>query len=98
MAMARTRDLNRSRKRILAAALNEFAAKGFAGARTRSIARRARISEQMIFHSFGNKEYLYRTVFNEQLRRISGVLESHESTDLATHLTAGFERALTDDR
>jgi len=50
------RDLSRSRERILNAALQEFAAWGFSGARTRAIGRRAAINEQMIFHCFGSKE------------------------------------------
>ena len=66
--MGRQRDLNRSRERILASATKEFAAKGFAGARTRSIARRARINEQMIFHCFGSKAGLYRSVLDKDLR------------------------------
>ena len=40
--MARNRDLNRTRERIMAAAQKEFAASGFAGARTDAIACRAR--------------------------------------------------------
>jgi AcrR family transcriptional regulator len=40
--MPQQRDLDRTRERIMAAAQKEFAAKGFAGARTDAIARRAR--------------------------------------------------------
>ena len=40
--MARQRDLNRTRERIMAAAQKEFAASGLAGARTDAIACRAR--------------------------------------------------------
>ena len=42
--MARQRDLNRTRERIMAAAQKEFAEHGFAGARTDAIARRLSIS------------------------------------------------------
>jgi AcrR family transcriptional regulator len=89
--MGRQRDLSRSRGRILAAATKEFAAKGFAGARTRAIARRARLNEQMIFHCFGSKENLYQTVLHEELRRITALLESRENMSFATHLATGFE-------
>jgi TetR/AcrR family transcriptional regulator len=96
--MARGRDLERSRERILDAALAEFAARGLFGARTRSIARRARLSEQMIFHCFGSKDALYRRVIERELQRIGGVLQADENLQLATHLVAGFERALDEDR
>ena len=89
--MERQRDLNRSRERILASATKEFAAKGFAGARTRSIARRARINEQMIFHCFGSKAGLYRSVLDKELRHIATLLESREHMSFATHLATGFE-------
>lgn len=97
-SVARTRDLARSRERILQAALEEFAARGLHGGRTRSIARRARLSEQMLFHCFGSKERLYREVVERQLHRVGGALESGGRFDLATHLIAGFERALDEDR
>jgi TetR/AcrR family transcriptional regulator len=73
------------------AATREFAAKGFAGARTRAIARRARLNEQMIFHCFGSKEGLYHSVLREELRRITVLLESRENMSFATHLATGFE-------
>jgi TetR/AcrR family transcriptional regulator len=59
---AATRNPRRSRERILAAALKEFAAKGFAGARVDGIARRAAINKRMLYHYFGNKEHLFREV------------------------------------
>jgi AcrR family transcriptional regulator len=89
--MGRQRDPNRTRERILAAATKEFAAKGLAGARTRAIARRAGMNEQMIFHCFGSKEGLYRSVLDEELSRIATLLESREHMSFATHLATGFE-------
>ncbi|MFO1501716.1 MAG: TetR family transcriptional regulator [Verrucomicrobiota bacterium] len=56
------RNPERTRQRILAAALREFAAKGFAGARVNVIARRARINKRMLYHYFGNKEALFREI------------------------------------
>jgi AcrR family transcriptional regulator len=55
----RQRDATRSRERILDAALTEFAAKGYAGARVREIARRAGVNTQLISYYFGGKEGLY---------------------------------------
>ena len=61
-AAATARNPKRSRERILAAALKEFAAKGFAGARVDVIARRASINKRMLYHYFGNKKHLFREV------------------------------------
>jgi len=47
------------RGKILEAALDEFADKGFHGARSREIARRAGISETLVFRHFENKERLF---------------------------------------
>jgi AcrR family transcriptional regulator len=45
--------------RILAAALDEFAARGYEAASTNAIAERAHVAKGLIFHYFGNKERLY---------------------------------------
>ena len=55
----RLRDYNRTRQRILDAALAEFADKGYAGARVREIAQRAGVNSQLISYYFGGKEGLY---------------------------------------
>jgi TetR/AcrR family transcriptional regulator len=55
----RQRDATRSRQRLLDAALAEFAAKGYAGATVREIARRAGVNTQLISYYFGGKEGLY---------------------------------------
>jgi TetR/AcrR family transcriptional regulator len=56
----RQRDAERSRRCLLAAALDEFAAKGYAGARVQDIARRAGVNKQLISYYFGGKAGLYR--------------------------------------
>ena len=56
----RQRDSERSRQQLLAAALEEFSAKGYAGARVQDIADRAGINKQLIAYYFGGKEGLYR--------------------------------------
>jgi TetR/AcrR family transcriptional regulator len=56
----RQRDAERSRRCLLSAALDEFAAKGFAGARVQDIAQRAGVNKQLISYYFGGKEGLYR--------------------------------------
>ncbi|MFZ2640023.1 MAG: TetR family transcriptional regulator [Verrucomicrobiia bacterium] len=62
-----TRDPQRAQERILTAAMTEFSAKGFAGARVDSIARRARINKRMLYHYFGNKEDLFRAILHRKL-------------------------------
>ena len=62
-----TRDPDRTRSRILAAALAEFSAKGFAGARVDAIARRAKGNKRMIYHYFGNKEDLFSAVLRHKM-------------------------------
>lgn len=59
------RDPERTRQRILAAAIEEFAERGSSGARVDSIARRADINERMLYYYFGNKEQLYLAVLEE---------------------------------
>jgi AcrR family transcriptional regulator len=56
----RERDAERSRRRLLAAALDEFSANGFAGARVAGIAARAGVNKQLINYYFESKEGLYR--------------------------------------
>jgi TetR/AcrR family transcriptional regulator len=58
----RRRDAERSRERLLAAALDEFSARGFAGARVNAIAERAGLNQQLITYYFGGKEGLYRAL------------------------------------
>lgn len=47
-----------SREKILEAAIAEFGAKGFAGARTAEIAARAGVNQQLIAYHFGGKQGL----------------------------------------
>ncbi|MEJ0090330.1 MAG: TetR family transcriptional regulator [Limisphaerales bacterium] len=51
----------------MSAALKEFAAKGFAGARVDAIARRAAINKRMLYHYFGDKEELFRAVLRRKI-------------------------------
>ncbi|WP_067806409.1 TetR/AcrR family transcriptional regulator [Nocardia beijingensis] len=61
-AADRRRDAERSRQALLDAALDEFAAKGFDGARVQEIAERAGVNKQLITYYFGGKEGLYREI------------------------------------
>ena len=62
MKQKRTRDSARTRRDILEAAEQEFAEKGFYGARVDRIAQLAEINKRMIYEYFGNKEELYQKV------------------------------------
>ncbi len=72
MIAARERNPARSRERILTAALTEFSAKGFAGARVEAIARRAGLNKQLISHHFGGKLGLYRAVMSRRRNKGGG--------------------------
>ncbi len=61
------RDPKRTRGRILSAALREFSAQGFAGARVDRIARRARVNKRMLYHYFGKKDDLFREILRRKL-------------------------------
>jgi AcrR family transcriptional regulator len=66
-AKRQTRDPKRTKLRILEAALEEFAAKGFAGARVDAIARSAAINKRMLYHYFGGKEELFQEVVRRKM-------------------------------
>lgn len=70
---ARRRDAERTRDRIVDAALAEFAAKGYAGARVREIAQRAGVNAQLISYYFGGKEGLYREIVERWQAREAGI-------------------------
>ena len=61
------RDADRTRRRILAAAIDEFAASGYAGARIDRIAARADVNKRMIYHHFGGKRVVFEAVLADRL-------------------------------
>lgn len=61
------RDPERTRERIVEAAIQEFAAVGFTGARVDSIAERAGVNKRMLYHYFGNKLELFRAIIEDRL-------------------------------
>jgi TetR/AcrR family transcriptional regulator len=67
----RQADAERSRRQLLAAAFDEFAEKGYAGARVHEIAARAGVNKQLINYYFGGKEGLYRQLQRQWLERES---------------------------
>ena len=71
------RNPERTRERILAAALHEFAARGLAGARVDAIARRSHSNKRMLYHYFGDKDGLFRAVLHQKIvERMTRIEES----------------------
>lgn len=89
------RDPQRTRDRILAAALAEFSSEGFAGARVARIARRAKINKRMLYHYFGNKEHLFREIFDRKLQERAGWI-SQAPAELSASLAYWFQMACED--
>ena len=61
-----------TRQRIMLAALDVFARRGFAAATIREIVERARANQAAVNYHFGGKENLYREVLRYSFRRVSG--------------------------
>jgi TetR/AcrR family transcriptional regulator len=66
-AVDRTRNRERTRGSIVAAARAEFASRGYSGARMEQIAQRADVKKELIYHYFRSKEALFEEVRTSQL-------------------------------
>ncbi|GAB7046187.1 TetR/AcrR family transcriptional regulator [Catenuloplanes indicus] len=66
----RRRDAARTRAEIIDVATDEFAHRGYAGARVDEIAARTRTTKRMIYYYFGGKEQLYRAVLERAYAEI----------------------------
>ena len=96
-----TRNAVLTRARILESATEVFAASGFDGASIGDIVKASRVNKRMIYHYFGDKEGLYRTIFRQQWgelkewfdRELSRRLESGAPlpTDAASILTEAVD-------
>ncbi len=72
------------RDAILAAALEEFAANGFAGTRLDDIARRAKIAKGTIYLYFSDKETLFQELLRVMFAPIVKALENIPAGDMPT--------------
>jgi AcrR family transcriptional regulator len=79
------------RKALLAAALQEFSACGFAAARLDDVAVRAGIAKGTIYLYFQDKEALFQDLIRSEMGPVVGTLESALSLDLPVRAVA--ERA-----
>jgi TetR/AcrR family transcriptional regulator len=68
MAIKRTRDPERTKRRVVNAAAKEFAQRGFDGTTLSAIARRARVSKQLLHHHFPSKKALFQEVHDQKFR------------------------------
>ncbi|MDR5778931.1 TetR/AcrR family transcriptional regulator [Caballeronia sp. LZ065] len=73
------RDPEGTRRRILLAAAEEFAAGGLFGARVDQIARRAETNERMLYYYFGSKEQLFTAVLEHAL---AALVEAERTLEL----------------
>ena len=68
-------------RRILAAAEQQFAARGLAGARTDDIAAAARANKAMLYYYFGDKQHLHRAVLENLFRQLRYAIEHSSPSD-----------------
>ena len=78
-AKPKKRDAEATKARILKAAKREFAKNGLGGARVDEIAERAQANKRMLYHYFGSKEDLFRTVLEEAYM---GIRKAEQKLDL----------------
>lgn len=65
--------------RLIDAAVEEFEEKGYAGATTAAIARRADVTEALLFNHFGSKAQLFKaTIFRPLSQHFDTFLEQHD--------------------
>lgn len=74
-----SRNPERTRRNILMAAAQEFAAKGLGGARVNEIAAEAGANKRMLYHYFGDKEGLFTAVIEWVY---AGLCEAAERVDV----------------
>ena len=65
--------LKNTKGKILQAAIAEFAAHGYAGARIDRIASRAEVNKRMIYHHFGGKSVVFEAVLSDRLAAAGAV-------------------------
>jgi AcrR family transcriptional regulator len=86
-----------TRAKILTAAEELFAGRGFAGAAVRDIAAGAGVNPAMIHYYFGNKEGLYRAVLETAAAKVrSLIVESTASGDSARERLTRFVSSYAD--
>ncbi len=67
------RNPERSRRRLLQAAIRLFSVRGYHGVSVDQIVAAARINKRMVYHYFGSKEAIYQAALHEVYGRIEDV-------------------------
>lgn len=95
--MARQRLAGQERaQRIIRAAMELFARRGFRGVTSRQIARAAGVSEALVFKHFPRMDSLYDAILEQKLRDIERddvlekALEARDDTEFLRRLAAGI--------
>ena len=88
-------DSEATKKRLLAAAKDEFAAYGLAGARVDRIASAARANKAQIYHYFDSKEGLFDAVWAAYVDEMVGAV-SMDVADLPEYAAQLFDRYESD--
>src|SRR5262245_58470781 len=76
------------RAAIIAAALEEFSARGFAAARLDDVAARAGVAKGTIYLYFHDKEHLFQELVRAMLRPLVGAIEAAPMRDLPVRVVA----------
>jgi AcrR family transcriptional regulator len=76
------------RQAILAAALDEFSARGFAATRLDDVAKRAGVAKGTIYLYFRDKESLFQELVRTMLSPLVGTLEAVPKTDVPARAVA----------
>jgi AcrR family transcriptional regulator len=84
------RDSAATKRRLLAAATEEFAARGIAGARVDRIASSAQANKRLIYDYFGDKDGLFDAVLDAHMEQITGAVPVHH-TDLSAYAGELFD-------
>jgi AcrR family transcriptional regulator len=79
---ARAKRSAERRDAILSAALDEFAARGFAATRLDDVARRAGVAKGTIYLHFADKDALFQELIRMELSPVVGALENVSHTDI----------------
>ena len=75
-----------ARARLVASAAQEFAARGFDGAKVDRIAARARVNKAMLYYHFHDKAALHREIIGDLFRAIADAVSAPPAGDPVTQL------------
>jgi AcrR family transcriptional regulator len=82
----RTQAAEERRSAILAAALEEFTARGYAGARLDDVAKRAGIAKGTIYLYFADKQALFQELVRSMVHPVLGMLDKMRGVDIPARM------------